>query len=362
MHHLFPQPINSPSATSLPTKSRIITYSPFFSLHHSWWSPKRFFLALLFLSSKISTFRRYETVELSPYNPTPQRELKSGLKSHEFNARLQWAKPESEDGGGVRPQAQEVGWVVDCCWLQNPYLWKKISKTGRMGETACCFRQDFSPSTTGFWAERKNHPQKSHYYKPKRPISPNVEGSLSKNPQQKIPRKKSEVFFSPMAWRCHFPSGRMSSPSSSSWHLSHVQVARGTSPHRGNWGGGKTLSPLLKVWRFWTLSMCFLCIWKLFFFASRWMFLASNLFLIKDSACFERIFIALLDIGHHLSLLMLIDCLTNPPWHTFLTEIAYHQEAFFCKGTPVNFITFFRRIFFVVFTGHLQGSLWNLWN
>ena len=40
---------------------------------------------------------KYETVELSPYNPTPQRELKSGLKSHEFNARLQWAKPESED-------------------------------------------------------------------------------------------------------------------------------------------------------------------------------------------------------------------------------------------------------------------------
>ena len=88
------------SATSLPTKSRITTYSPFFSLHHSWFSETFFFLVLLFLSSKISTFRRYETVELSPYNPTPQRELKSGLKSHEFNARLQWAKPESEDGGG----------------------------------------------------------------------------------------------------------------------------------------------------------------------------------------------------------------------------------------------------------------------
>ena len=38
-------------------------------------------------------------MELSPYNPTPLRELKSGLKSHEFNARLQWAKPESEEGG-----------------------------------------------------------------------------------------------------------------------------------------------------------------------------------------------------------------------------------------------------------------------
>ena len=74
-------------------------------------------------------------------------------------------------------------------------------------------------------------------------------------------------------------------------------------------------------------------------FFSRWCFLASYLFLIKDSACFEWIFSALLDIGHHLSLLMLIGCLTNPSWHTFLTEIAYHRKAFFCKGTPVNFIT-----------------------
>jgi len=40
---------------------------------------------------------QYEKVELSPYNPTPLRELKSGAKSHEFDARLQWAKPESED-------------------------------------------------------------------------------------------------------------------------------------------------------------------------------------------------------------------------------------------------------------------------
>lgn len=40
---------------------------------------------------------QYEKVELSPYNPTPMRELKSGAKSHEFDARVQWAKPESED-------------------------------------------------------------------------------------------------------------------------------------------------------------------------------------------------------------------------------------------------------------------------
>ena len=57
MHHFFPQPINSPSATSLPTKSRIITYSPFFSLHSSFlvFLNVFFFLVLLFLSSKIST-------------------------------------------------------------------------------------------------------------------------------------------------------------------------------------------------------------------------------------------------------------------------------------------------------------------
>ena len=183
MHHFFPQPINSPSATSLPTKSRIITYSPFFSLHSSFlvFLNVFFFGCCFFSPQKSPQNRRYETVELSPYNPTPQRELKSGLKSHEFNARLQWAKPESEDrGGGVRPQAQEVGGEsLIVVGFKNPYLWKKISKTGRMGETACCFRQDFSPSTIGFWAERKNHPKKSHYYKPKRPISPNVEGSLS---------------------------------------------------------------------------------------------------------------------------------------------------------------------------------------
>eukprot|EP00435_Cladocopium_sp_Y103_P026716 s567_g6.t1 len=42
---------------------------------------------------------QYEKVELSPYNPTPMRELKSGAKSHEFDARVQWAKRESEDPG-----------------------------------------------------------------------------------------------------------------------------------------------------------------------------------------------------------------------------------------------------------------------
>jgi len=37
---------------------------------------------------------RYEKVELSPYNPKPQRELSGG--GHEFAARLQWARPESD--------------------------------------------------------------------------------------------------------------------------------------------------------------------------------------------------------------------------------------------------------------------------
>ena len=150
---------------------------------------------------------------------------------------------------------------------------------------------------------------------------------------------------------------RMSSPSSSSWHLSLVQVAWGYNHLTG--GLRRWVKRCHLFGEGFGHSQCVFCAFD-FFFASQWMFLPSNLFFIKDSACFEWIFSALLDIGHHLSLLILIDCLTNPPWHTFLTEIAYHRKTFL--GTPVTFTTFFRRIFIVVFAGHLQGSLWNLWN
>jgi hypothetical protein len=75
-------------------------------------------LALAFLQS-----HRYEKVELSPYNPTPMRELKSGAKSHEFDARLHWAKPESED-----PVVTGTGhWNLGFKWWMND-IWTLRSR------------------------------------------------------------------------------------------------------------------------------------------------------------------------------------------------------------------------------------------
>ena len=212
-----------------------------------------------------------------------------------------------------------------------------------------------------FELREKITPKKATIINQKGPYHQTLKGHFLKTPNKKSQGKNPRCFSRPWPGDVIFrPAG-----------CHHLRVPVGTYP-TSRWPGEPHLTGEIEevvkrchlCWRFegFGHSQCVFCAFENCFFASRWMFLASNLFLIKDSACFERIFIALLDIGHHLSLLMLIDCLTNPPWHTFLTEIAYHQKAFFCKGTPVNFITFFRRIFFVVFTGHLQGSLWNLWN
>ena len=172
--------------------------------------------------------------------------------------------------------------------------------------------------------------------------------------QPKKIQRKGGVF--PMAWiataGCHHPS-------SSSWHLSLVQVAWGYNHLTG--GLRRWVKRCHLFGEGFGHSQCVFCAFD-FFFASRWMFLPSNLFFIKDSACFEWIFFCAL--GHrtppfasYVSRLF-----TQPALTYFLNRNSLSSKSFFCKGTPVIFTTFFRKIFIVVFTGHLQGSLWSLWN
>ena len=154
MHHLFPQPINSPSATSLPTKSRIITYSPFFSLHHSWWSPKRFFFWCCFFSQKSPRFAGTKRWSSAPTIPRRSvswsrawRVMNSTLACNGQNlSRRTSGVGEAAGPGRVKPELLIVVGFKGLFFCER-YQNRKNRRT------TYCFSQDFSPSIVGFWAE-----------------------------------------------------------------------------------------------------------------------------------------------------------------------------------------------------------------
>ena len=140
MHHFFPQPINSPSATSLPTKSRIITYSPFFSLHLSWFSETFFFGAAFSLKNlHVSQVRNGGA---QPLQSHAAAWVEVGLEESWIQRSLAMGKTwVGGRPGWVRPQAQG-GWNLSC-WLllaSKVYFSVKDIKNRKNRRTTYCWK------------------------------------------------------------------------------------------------------------------------------------------------------------------------------------------------------------------------------